>query len=135
MGLVKGKKYGEVVASLFDPDRDVDGRTPVCGDELRLTIRLEGDTLTDIAFIGNGCSISQASASLLATDLRGRSISEARTRIRAIHDLIDHLPHPDLGLLESLKVVEAFPARRPCARLAWNLLSMALGDPLSKSRS
>ena len=111
------------------PDRDVDGRTPLCGDELRLTLRLEEDRLTDIAFIGNGCSISQASASLLASNLRGRSICEARERIQSIHELIDHRPHPDLGELESLQVVQAYPARRPCARLAWQLLAVALRDP------
>ena len=106
----------------------VDGMNPVCGDEIHLDIRIAGDTISDIAFAGLGCSISLASASMLTESVKGRTIEQAHdvmARFRAM--MIDGAPpSSDLGDLESLEGVAKLPVRVKCALLSWNVLQEGL---------
>jgi nitrogen fixation NifU-like protein len=94
-----------------------------CGDRIRLAVRLAGGRLEAIAFEGEGCAIARASASLLAERLQGRSISEAAEIAADVSTMLAGGPTAQsLGPLSALVAVNAFPARRACARLAWEAL-------------
>ena len=120
------------------------GFNPLCGDEITLFIQVEDGRLSDVKLTGQGCSISQSSASMMSTAVKGRSIDEARAVIRkfksmmSIHESrLDGVGSPDgddgpddaevkLGDLEALQGVVKFPVRIKCATLAWNTLTQAL---------
>jgi len=105
-----------------------EGLNPVCGDEILIDLAVNAGRIDDIRFSGQGCSISQASASMLTVGVQGRSIVEARelmTRVRAM--LIDGAPpHSELGDLEALEGVAKLPVRVKCALLCWNVLEEGL---------
>jgi len=106
----------------------VEGVNPVCGDEIHLDLRVEDGAIGDISFWGQGCSISQASASMLTERLKGRPVEEAArvaAKVRAM--LIDGaLPDQELGDLEALEGVSKLPVRVKCALLCWNVLEQGL---------
>jgi nitrogen fixation NifU-like protein len=120
------------------------GFNPLCGDEITIYVEVDGDRLSDVKLTGQGCSISQSSASMMSTAVKGRSLDEARAVIRrfksmmSIHEQrLDGAPDDDaetdagaeevsLGDLEALQGVVKFPVRIKCATLAWNTLSQAL---------
>ena len=125
------------------------GFNPLCGDEITIYVQVDGDKLEDIKLSGQGCSISQSSASMMSTAVKGRSLAEARAVIRrfkammSIHEqrldgsesdgedgAADDEPQVSLGDLEALQGVVKFPVRIKCATLAWNTLTQAL-DSLS----
>ena len=105
---------------------------PVCGDEVTVQIRLDGDRIEDIAFHGHGCSISQASMSMMTVLVKGRDWNEAI----GLADLFTDMMHgseeassdPSLGDLRALQGVSKFPVRIRCALLAFDALREALGD-------
>lgn len=105
---------------------------PTCGDEVELHLRVEGDRIADARFQGRGCSISQASASMMTGLLPGRRIEEARrlaARFTAmLHGDADAAADRALGELRALAGVRQFPVRVRCALLAWNALEEALGS-------
>lgn len=111
--------------------RRAEGVNPVCGDEIKLDLLLNDDVIEDIAFSGQGCSISQASASMLTDRVKGKTTAEANHvlgRVRAM--LMDgEAPGPDLGDLESLEGVARLPVRVKCAMLCWNVLQEGLNTP------
>ena len=113
-----------------DPaDRTIEANNPLCGDEIDLMVRFEGDTVAAIGFLGRGCSISQASASMLCDAVTGMPSADARVlaeRFRAM--LKTGADDDDLGDLEALRGVRAYPVRVKCATLAWNALLQALGS-------
>ncbi|NDA42645.1 MAG: SUF system NifU family Fe-S cluster assembly protein [Gammaproteobacteria bacterium] len=116
----------------LDPcDTSADGNNPLCGDRLTLTLRLEGDRVTDIRFEGKGCAISTASASLMTEAVKGKD-EAAITRLRnLVHQtLTAHgettLPPAELGKLAALAGVRDYPARVKCASLCWHTLGAAL---------
>jgi nitrogen fixation NifU-like protein len=109
----------------------IDGTNPLCGDEIRLYVLLEGDVISDIAFQGSGCAISQASASLMTSAVKGKTREEADELFRAFHHMVTAGPdvEPDtraLGKLAALGGVRQFPARVKCANLAWHTLHGAI---------
>jgi nitrogen fixation NifU-like protein len=108
--------------------QSAEGMNPVCGDEIRLDLAIRDGVIEDIAFSGQGCSISQSSASMLTDRLKGRSLEEAArvmSMVRAM--LIDGaLPDNDLGDLEALEGVAKLPVRVKCALLSWNVLQEGL---------
>jgi len=111
--------------------RMVEGRNPLCGDVLRLYIKLEGDRIEDLSFQGRGCAISLASASLLTERLKGASIEEGVQLFEAVHEMLtDDTPAaediPPLGKLASLAGVHKYPMRIKCATLSWHALRAAL---------
>ena len=134
------------------------GFNPLCGDEITLYIQIDDDRLDDIKLTGQGCSISQSSASMMSTAVKGKSLAEARAIIRtfkammSIHehrldgdgaddgDAADSAdagasePAVSLGDLEALQGVVKFPVRIKCATLSWNTLTQAL-DQLAQTKS
>lgn len=105
-------------------------RNPVCGDEVNLQLRVEGDEIADAAFLGSGCSISQASVSMMTGLLKGKKLGEAD----ALADTFTELMHGSeeaagdraLGDLRALQGVSKFPVRIKCALLGFDALREAL---------
>ena len=113
--------------------RTVEGHNPLCGDVLRLYLKLDGDRIEDISFQGRGCAISVASASLLTERLKGCTVNEAEQLIGAVHDVLtSDQPATDAALpgkLASLVGVRKYPMRIKCATLSWHTLKAAIrGD-------
>jgi nitrogen fixation NifU-like protein len=116
--------------TLESPDRIVPMRNPLCGDEIDLHVKFDGDRVTDLKFTGRGCSISQAAASMMTEAVKGKTAAEASALWDRYHAMIlgDQGAASDktLGPLRSLSGVSRFPARVRCALLAWNALEEAL---------
>ncbi|MEX2446885.1 MAG: SUF system NifU family Fe-S cluster assembly protein [Dehalococcoidia bacterium] len=115
--------------ALDAPTCSADGSNPLCGDEVRIEVTLEGGRVADISFAGQGCSISQASASMMTEYVKGRSVDEARAGIDAFQQMMVTAEAPGLeGFddIEALVGVAKFPARVKCASLAWKTLGQAL---------
>ncbi len=109
-----------------------EGNNPLCGDQLRVFVKVEDDRIRDLRFEGTGCAISTASASLMSEAVKGRTRTEAEALFGAMHDLLTKRsaePSPALGKLLALAGVREFPARVKCASLCWHTLHAALaGD-------
>ena len=106
------------------------GHNPLCGDMLRLFLKIDNEIIVDVSFEGKGCAISQASASLMTEVLKGLSISQAHDIFNKVHMLLTD-DNFDINSLPSLKLqvlsgVRAYPARVKCASLAWHTLVSAL---------
>lgn len=105
---------------------------PLCGDVIDLLLTVRDGKIVDAGFEGHGCSISQASASMMTERLKGRSISEAlaldATFTRMLHGDADAAADEDLGDLRALAGVAQFPVRVKCALLAWNCLEELVGS-------
>jgi nitrogen fixation NifU-like protein len=117
---------------------DAEGHNPLCGDRVHVYVRKDGDTLADLAFTGDGCAISRASASLMTQALKGRTLGEADALHAAFHALVTGAPAAadavPLGKLAAFGGVAEFPVRVKCASLAWHTLRAALagaGAPVS----
>jgi nitrogen fixation NifU-like protein len=107
----------------------VDGYNPLCGDEVEVELRFDDDTIEDVAFKGRGCSISQASTSMMTDAIKGRSKEEAAAMIAAFKRMMtepEEEPPELLGDLEAFQGVAKFPVRVKCATLAWNVLEQGL---------
>jgi nitrogen fixation NifU-like protein len=108
----------------------VHGDNPSCGDEIHLAVKFGADGgIEDVKFTGQGCAISQASASLMTLKIKGRSRSEAEELMHAFHDLVTKDvadPPKQLGDLRLLQGVRKFPQRVKCAMLAWRAFEQAL---------
>jgi nitrogen fixation NifU-like protein len=122
--------------SMDDANRKAEGYNPLCGDKLRLYLKVEGDVVQDASFEGSGCAISTASASLMTDSLKGKTRAEALKLMEKFHDLLttDTPVQQDLGKLVVFCGVRDYPARVKCATLAWHTLKSALnnaGDPVS----
>ncbi len=116
--------------TLADATLVVQGSNPLCGDEIELGLRLAGDRIEAVAFTGRGCSISQASASMMTEVIKGRTLAEAAAILETFKGvMLRNEPAErleDLGDLEALQGVKRFPVRIKCAILAWNTLQEAL---------
>jgi nitrogen fixation NifU-like protein len=128
------------------PAHRVEGFNPLCGDEVVLYLDVEDGVITDVKIEGQGCSISQASTSMMSAAIKGKSVADARTLTRAFKALMsiheqkiggesddvdiadDELAGVRLGDLEALQGVVKFPVRIKCATLAWNTLTQGLDD-------
>ena len=103
---------------------------PVCGDEIRLQLRIEDDAIVEAKFVGQGCSISQAAVSMMTTLLEGRSLNDADALARRFTELMhgDETAAKDrtLGDLRALQGVSKFPVRIKCALLGFDALQEAL---------
>ena len=103
---------------------------PVCGDEIRLQLRIEDDTIAEARFVGQGCSISQASVSMMTQLLTGRSLDDAQGLAARFTDMMhgnaEAAKDRDLGDLRSLAGVSKFPVRVKCALLGFDALQEAL---------
>ena len=116
---------------LAGANRVADGRNPMCGDQLRVWLKVDGDRIADVGFLGTGCAISQASASLMTTVVKGKTRAEAEQMFDRFHDLVTGQPVDDparaaLGKLAAFGGVSRFPARVKCASLSWHAMRAAL---------
>ena len=107
-----------------------DGFNPFCGDKVLISIKLDNDVVSDVSFEGNGCSISQASASMLTNLIKGESLDKARYLYSTFREMMHGTPAKldELGEAEVLEGVKQFPIRIKCALLAW----VALEDGIKK---
>jgi nitrogen fixation NifU-like protein len=116
----------------LDPhDVALERNNPLCGDEIELFLKFDGETLEGIAFDGKGCSISQASASMMTEKVQGLSAKDAGAMATAIKSMMAGESEGDqatLGDLVSLKGVVKYPVRIKCALLGWNTLVEALEE-------
>jgi nitrogen fixation protein NifU and related proteins len=101
---------------------------PLCGDHVTVYANVNDDTLEQISFTGRGCTISQASASMLTEQLTGASRDEAEEKIEAFLQMMRTEENEDLGELAALKGVVQTPNRTRCATLAWEAMRRALTD-------
>ena len=99
---------------------------PLCGDEVTVYANLRDDKVADVRFTGRGCSISQASASMLAERLEGKDFEEAEAEIEAFLEMMRTEEREELGDLVALKGIIQTPNRIRCATLAWNALRQGL---------
>ena len=133
------------------PATRVEGFNPLCGDEIVVYLDVEGDVVKDIRIGGQGCSISQSSASMMSSAVKGKTLDEVRALSRAFKGMMsiheqsldgdvsgngaDEVAPPDvevkLGDLEALRGVVKFPVRIKCATLSWNTLLQAIDEPAS----
>jgi nitrogen fixation NifU-like protein len=115
---------------IADADRQAEGLNPLCGDHFKLYVKLDGDLIQDIAFEGSGCAISKASASLMTSAVKGKTVAEAEQLFARFHTLVTEgpgkVPASELGKLAALSGVCEFPTRVKCASLVWHTLNNAL---------
>jgi len=108
-----------------------EGANPLCGDQVTVEANLDGDRIAEISFDGRGCSISQASASMMTEYVRGRSVAGARHGVEAFQRMMiegETAAEDGFDDIEALIGVAKFPARVKCASLAWKTLERALAD-------
>ncbi|MDQ6885754.1 MAG: SUF system NifU family Fe-S cluster assembly protein [Gemmatimonadota bacterium] len=123
------RNYG----AMPQPDASAEGKNPLCGDQLTLWVRLDGQQIADIRFIGSGCAISRASASMMTAAVKGKSRGEADALFERFHRLVTGRAAPGddpaaLGSLAAFSGVSRFPVRVKCASLAWHTLRAALAQ-------
>ncbi len=110
--------------TLENPDFHQHAQNPLCGDEIDIYARVQDGILAEVTFAGQGCSISQSSASMLTEALKGKTVAEAEELIENFRKMLagqDKAPDEDLwGELAALRGVTKFPARVKCAVLAWD---------------
>jgi nitrogen fixation protein NifU and related proteins len=115
-----------------DANRRSEGYNPLCGDHVTVYVSLADGVIRDISFKGSGCAISKASASMMTTELKGRSAAEAEKLFVNVHKMltgelgVGESELEDLGKLKILSGVCKFPARVKCASLAWHTVNAAL---------
>lgn len=116
---------------LEDPDIAHRGYNPLCGDEVELSLIVRDNRVADVRYQGRGCSISQASASMMTEAIKGKSLDEVKEVIDQFKGvMLDRNAEPvegtELGDLEALQGVKKYPVRIKCALLSWNTLSEGL---------
>ncbi len=128
------------------PAHRVEGFNPLCGDEVVVYLEVNDGVVTDLRISGQGCSISQSSASMMSASVKGRPVGEARKLIRSFkammsihehtlggdeaedHEEAETVNPEDLGVLAALQGVVKFPVRIKCATLSWNTLAQGLDE-------
>ena len=112
------------------------GHNPLCGDQLKLFLLTDGDVVKDISFVGSGCCISKASASILTESVKGKSKREIKELFKKVHAMVTtgKAPSEPIGKLAVFAGVHKFPARVKCAILSWHAVMAALegkAEPVS----
>ncbi|HZE89324.1 MAG TPA: SUF system NifU family Fe-S cluster assembly protein [Verrucomicrobiae bacterium] len=115
-------------------NRRAEGHNPLCGDRLSVTLRVEDGVVREIGFVGAGCAISKASASMMTEAVKGRTVAEAESLFERFHEMVTGHAGPgftpeDLDKLAVFEGVREFPVRVKCASLAWHTLKAALVAP------
>ena len=120
---------------LEDATQVAQGHNPLCGDNMTVYLHVEGDTIQDISFNGSGCAISKASASLMTSALKGKTVAEAEIIFQSFRELVtgpeaSEEVLEEMGKLAVFSGVRDYPARVKCASLAWHTVHNALqGKP------
>ncbi len=108
------------------------GHNPLCGDQIEVFLHIDNGVVTDVSFQGSGCAISKASASLMTTAVKGKTVAEAEKLFHRFQEMItapvESEPDETLGKLTVFAGVREFPARVKCAGLAWHTLHNALNS-------
>jgi nitrogen fixation NifU-like protein len=118
--------------TLDTANRHADGHNPLCGDQISVYLKLNGDVIEDIRFQGQGCAISKASASMMTSELKGKTLPEAEAIFESFHEMVagpEEMEEEEVEALGKLAVfsgVREYPARVKCASLAWHTLHAAL---------
>ena len=112
-------------------DRMAEGNNPLCGDQLKVFLTMEDDRVKEVSFIGSGCAISKASASMMTQTVKGKSKAETETLFDEFHRMVrgemdEETEENHLGRLKIFAGVREFPARVKCASLSWHTLNAAL---------
>lgn len=105
------------------------GHNPMCGDRVSVYVRLDGDRVVEARFMGNGCAISKASASMMTEAVTGLTAGQVRDLFRTFQDMVTgHVEADDekVGKLVALSGVKEYPSRVKCAMLAWHALQAAI---------
>jgi len=123
------RNYREIT----NADKTADGHNPLCGDQLKVYLSIEDDKVTDVAFVGSGCAISKASASMMTQAVKGKNREEAETLFDEFHRMVlgemnEEEEENHLGKLKIFAGVREFPARVKCASLSWHTMKAALDD-------
>jgi nitrogen fixation protein NifU and related proteins len=130
----KPRKFG----ALEGANRTAEGKNPLCGDQVLVSLRVEDDVIREVRFAGHGCAISKASASLMTAAVKGKTQAEADALFQRFHALVlgqsteADESGPPLGQLVVFSGVSRFPVRVKCASLAWHTLKAALADGPTK---
>jgi nitrogen fixation NifU-like protein len=112
---------------LEDATNHAEGRNPLCGDQFEIWLKVEGDVISDVAFLGQGCAISKASASMMTQAIKGKTVAEARALFEQFHNVVTGVAQEKLpSKLEVFRGVAAFPIRVKCATLSWHAMKSAL---------
>ena len=126
------RNYGELAGA----DRSVAGRNPLCGDEMTVWVKVEGDRIADAKFVAQGCAVSKASASLMTMAVKGKTRGEAEELFERVHKLVTGKLSEDerkgMGPLAALGGVAKFPIRVKCASLPWHALRKAIDNGTAK---
>ncbi|MET0754305.1 MAG: Fe-S cluster assembly sulfur transfer protein SufU [Pyrinomonadaceae bacterium] len=114
-------------------DKTADGHNPLCGDALKIYLSMDADKVKDVAFLGSGCAISKASASMMTQVVKGKTREEAEVLFDEFHKMVTgaldiETDENNLGKLKIFAGVLEFPARVKCASLSWHTLHAALND-------
>jgi nitrogen fixation protein NifU and related proteins len=117
--------------AIDEADQQADGNNPLCGDQLKVFLKINGDIVEDVAFLGSGCAISKASASMMTQTLKGKTLAEAEILFDEFHRMVTGKLdiESDENVLGKLKIfagVLEFPARVKCASLSWHTVHAAL---------
>jgi nitrogen fixation NifU-like protein len=112
-------------------DRMAEGNNPLCGDQLKVFLEMEDDKVADVAFLGSGCAISKASASMMTQAVKGKTREEAEMLFDEFHRMVrgeldEEAEGNHLGRLKIFAGVREFPARVKCASLSWHTMKAAL---------
>jgi nitrogen fixation NifU-like protein len=124
---------------LDNPDVSAEGVNPLCGDEITIELAFDEDRVSEVGISGQGCSISQSSASMMSEAIKGKTKDEIEDLTKRFRDMMSLDGEADIGLdpdrpgavlgdLESLQGVRKYPVRIKCASLGWNVLLEALGS-------
>src|SRR4051812_15329090 len=138
------RNRGELAAP---PAHKAEGFNPLCGDEIVVYLDIDGDKINDVKIGGQGCSISQSSASMMSAAIKGKTLDEARDLTKAFKAMMsihenslegdsvaeaateaEDGPDVKLGDLEALRGVVKFPVRIKCATLSWNTMAQGLDE-------
>ena len=120
--------------AMLDATSKAQGFNPLCGDKLTVYLQINHDVIQDVSFVGCGCAISQASASLMTDAVMHQTVAKAHELFERFHTMLTSTTEPSSLVMDKLTVlvgVRAYPARVKCATLAWHTLEAAL----SKERS
>jgi nitrogen fixation NifU-like protein len=117
--------------TLADETHHADGYNPLCGDRLKVHLKIENDRIAAVMFEGSGCAISKASASMMTDAVKGKSVAEATALFDSIRTMLTTPPdqpidEASVGKLVALAGVREFPVRVKCATLSWHTMKSAL---------
>ncbi len=115
---------------LEDATNHAEGHNPLCGDHFDVWFKVDGAVISEAAFLGQGCAISKASASMMTQAVKGKTIGEARALFEKFHEVVTGNGGPAAlpSKLEVFRGVSAFPIRVKCATLSWHAMRQALTD-------